>query len=185
VAETTETPQDQPVENPDETATTDTGAETTTTTSTETVEQNAPATTETTVTEETVEKAVKPETKRDEKTLASILKTYKQLGSQLKAAGLDLDDQTAAGDSAETTTVEKSLTTSDDSEMSEIKKSLGALTEIVTTLAEATPDRNSIPPVLRKSEETDPLSEMKKVEDPMERMRLAFAALHGQDGGLR
>jgi hypothetical protein len=132
--------------------------------------------------EATVEKAIKADTKRDEKRLEKIVKLYSDLGSELREAGF-LAEETAA-EGSEETTVQKAATTEDTptNEVVELRKSVSELTALVTALADRIPD-GSAPGLLQKAEPVDPLAELKAVDDPMERLRLAFAAKGGE--GLR
>lgn len=144
----------------------------------------APATTDA---PETVEKAVKAETKKDEKSLAKIVSTYAALGKQLKEAGLlDAEDET------EETTVTKSEDTeaavaaeaTPAPEVVELRKSVTDLTALVSALADRIPD-GSAPGLLRKAEEKNAVEEIAEIENPIERLRFALAAKHGEGGTLR
>jgi hypothetical protein len=165
---TTETPG---VENPDEVKTTDSGAATAPDTGTapaEPVDQTpaAPA--------EPVEKAISADTKKDAKALAKIVSTYATLGQQLREAGL-LDEETKVDDKA-SEPVKKAEAPEDD-RYAVLEKSMSTLAAAVTAIADRIPD-GSAPGNLRKAEPVDPLAELRAVEDPMERFRLAAAALN-------
>lgn len=142
---------------------------------------------ETVADETVVEKAVKTETKKDEKAIQAIVKNYVALGTQLKEAGLlpDGDESTS-----EETTVTKSETSTDadkgasasapDDSVAILAKSVTSLTEIVTALAGKVSDGGT-PVLVQKSEAADPLAELKAEQDPIERLRLALAVAHGED----
>lgn len=138
-----------------------------------------------------VEKAITTTTKRDDKALADIVKTYNALGQKLQQAGL-LDEAVESVDA--TTVTETPVTKSETSEttvaatsapdVAALQKSFTELAGIVTALADRIPD-GSAPGVLTKAEAVDPLAELKSVEDPMERLRLGLAAQHGSNPALR
>lgn len=129
------------------------------------------------------EKAIKGDTKRDDKRLTRIVNLYTALGNELRESGLldapEAEVETAAAE----TTVEKSVTDEDD-RFARLEKSMETLSATVLAIAENTP-AGTAPGVLRKSEESDPLEELRSVEDPIERLRLAMAARHGEHGSLR
>lgn len=136
--------------------------------------------------DETVEKAISTSTKKDEKSLADIVKTYNTLGEKLRSAGLLNDDSESDNATATETTVTKSEQSTESKEETKtvaptvetLSKALVDLTGIVSALADRIPD-GSAPGVLVKAEPADPLAELSAVTDPIERMRLGFAALHG------
>src|SRR5574339_522254 len=141
----------------------------------------APATTDA---PETVEKAVKTETKRDEQAVNRIVKNWKALGADLKAAGL-LDEETeettvTKSEDAEATVAEEATPAP---EVVELRKSVSDLTALVSALADRIPD-GSAPGVLRKAEEKDAVEEIAEIENPIERLRFALAAKHGEGGTL-
>lgn len=123
----------------------------------------------------TVEKAVKPETKKDEKVLAGLVKTYQSLGAQLREAGL-LTEEPVKDDQGG----EKTIVKSENTEVAQLSKSVSELASIVTALADRVTD-GSAPGVLRKSEPVDPLAELTAVADPIERLRLSLAVKHGEN----
>lgn len=126
----------------------------------------------------TVEKAVKAESKKDEKTLTKIVQTYASLGTLLTEAGL-LGSESKDAEGTEEKTVQKSDSTEDkDDQIATLSKSVSDLTALVTSLADRIPD-GSAPGSLRKSEPVDPLAELRAIEDPMERLRFGLAAQHG------
>lgn len=137
-----------------------------------------------TAADETVEKAVKAEDKKSEKALQGIVKNWTALGEQLKAAGL-LPSTTEGSGSGEETTVTKSETvetTKDTSapDVVTLQKSVNTLAEVVTALADRISDGGA-PGLIQKSEAVDPLAELKAEENPIERLRLGLAVLHGKD----
>ena len=104
----------------------------------------------------------------------------------MKAAGLITDDETAT--SSEETKVEKSegaqategtTASAPDANVETLSKAVTSLTEIVTALADRVSDGGA-PAVVQKAESTDPLAELKAVEDPIERLRLSLAVAHGE-----
>lgn len=131
----------------------------------------------------TVEKAVTAGTKKDQKALDAIVKTYNALGSQLKAAGLVADEDANAEGATAETTVEKSQsapeTTTSAPDVQVLSKAVSDLTNIVAALATRIPESSS-PGLLSKSAEVDPLDELRSVEDPIERLRLSLAVKHGE-----
>ncbi len=137
------------------------------------------------VVEETavVEKAISGETKKDAKRLDKIVKLYTALGTELRESGLLDASEAEVETAAAETTVEKSETGEDDRYV-RLEKSIETLSATVLAIAENTP-AGTAPGVLRKSEEVDPLDELRSVEDPIERLRLAMAARHGEHGSLR
>lgn len=139
------------------------------------------AATEATSTE--VEKAIKTETKRDDKQLADIVKVYGALGQKLRDAGLLTEEAASTESTAETVTKSESTTetagTTSAPEVVTLAKAVSDLTQIVTDLAARTPD-GSAPATLVKAEAVDPLAELYSVTDPIERLRLAMAAKHGE-----
>lgn len=181
VSDDNKTPETPGVENPAEVKTTDAGAATAPDTGTAPAESTASAETKPEDGEAGVEKAISADTKKDAKALAKIVSTYTALGQQLREAGL-LSEETEEG-KANDTTVEKAAAPEDD-RYATLEKSISTLTAAVATIADRIPD-GSGPGSLRKSEATDPLAELRAVEDPMERFRLAAAALHGDGGGTR
>ena len=129
-----------------------------------------------------VEKAITADNKKDEKRLSKIVSLYTSLGEELRQSGL-LAEETSSDEKTEVeATVEKSVDT--DPRLTAIEKSLETLSAAVLAIAENVP-AGTAPGLIRKSEEVDPISELRSVEDPMERLRMGFAALHGEGSPLR
>jgi hypothetical protein len=143
-------------------------------------------TTETTE-EVVVEKAVKGETKKDDKVLQNIVKNWKALGTQLEAAGLLSSEE----EKTEETTVQKSETeaattpaTTPAPEVVQLSKSVAELAGIVSALADRIPD-DQAPGVIRKAHEKDAVEEIAEIQNPLERLKFALAAKHGDGSTLR
>lgn len=147
---------------------------------------NAPESTDGSAEAQPVEKAITATSKKEEKALANILKTYHTMGAQLREAGL-LTEEAEKGESTdqESVTVEKSETADNkDDQIATLSKSVTDLSAIVTTLMDRVTD-GSAPAALRKSEPVDPLAELTAIEDPLERLRYAMAAATGVTATLR
>lgn len=146
-----------------------------------TVENPAEVKTDETV----VEKAVTAETKRDEKTLQKIVQTYQNLGAQLKDAGLIPDEAKGPEQESTETTVQKSeAATENATDVVALSKAVSDLTGIVTALADRVSDGTSVK-LIQKSEEADPLADLRAVENPLERLRLGLAVAHGETSTTR
>ena len=132
-----------------------------------------------------VEKAISADTVKDAKNLDKIVTQYQALGKVLKDAGLIDEQAKATGGEAETDTkVEKSEDKTENGDVAVLSKSVEDLTKLVTALADRISD-GTAPGVLSKSTTIDPIDELRAVEDPLERMRLAFAAQSGNGSALR
>ncbi len=145
---------------------------------------SAPATETGTEGEKVVEKSASESTDNAQ-SIDQIVSTFKTLGSQLESAGLLKKDDTSVNDKAENTVTksEEAKTTTEETtsapEIVMLQKSVNDLASIVAALADNIKD-GSAPGLIRKSEAVDPLQELKDVEDPLERLRLSFAASHGE-----
>lgn len=131
-----------------------------------------------------VEKAVKPETKRDEQKMNKFVKLLGEVNALAAEIGLSGAGAEAAP-AAETKPVEKAQDpeSEDSDRFVRIEKAVADLGELVVKLAN-TPD-GSAPGALRKAADVDPLAEINAIADPLERARMAFAVLHGENGGVR
>jgi hypothetical protein len=171
-----------------ETTTTEAGAATAPDTgkAPEATDGSADAVTTETTEEVVVEKAVKGETKKDDKALQAIVKNWQALGTQLQAAGL----LPAENEETEETTVQKSETEAVETadapapEVVELRKAVTELTTLVGALADAIPDAKA-PGVILKSEEKSAIEEIEAIVDPRDRLRNAFAVKHGDGSTLR
>jgi hypothetical protein len=133
---------------------------------------------------EVVEKAIAGETKRDEKRLAKLVAQYNALGETLRESGLLESEDAGAETKAEETVVQKSETDEED-RFVRLEKSIETLSATVLAIAENTP-AGTAPGLLQKSEnDSNPIDDLKAVEDPLERLRLAMAARYGEHGSLR
>ena len=132
---------------------------------------------------EPVEKAVKPETKRDEQKMNKFVKLLGEVNALAAEIGLSGAEATTETPAASAPVQKSDSSDESDDRLTRIEKSVATLGELVVTLAN-TPD-GSAPGALRKSAEVDPLAELNAIADPMERARMAFAALHGENGGTR
>jgi hypothetical protein len=135
---------------------------------------------------EPVEKAVTPA--KEKKSNSEITKMFSALQTKLREAGLLDEESEDGGQESTETKVEKSETTTPETDgndkVAKLQKSVDDLTTLVTSLADHIPD-GTAPGVLRKSEPVDPLAELTSVENPIERLRLSLAALHGEDSTTR
>lgn len=127
-----------------------------------------------------VEKSITADTKRDAQKMAKFAKLLGELnvlGAEIGLSGTDDTTDT----SADVAPVEKSQAVQDDSDekYTRLEKSFNDQSALLQQVLDRVTD-GSAPGVLRKSEPVDPLAELTSIEDPRERMRLAFAAAQGK-----
>ncbi len=131
-----------------------------------------------------VEKAIKGDTKRDDKRLEKIVAQYTALGETLKESGLLVSEDADAASTAEETVVVQKSETDEEDRFVRLEKSIETLSATILAIAENTP-AGTAPGLLQKAQETDPIDELRSVENPLERLRLAMAARHGDGSPLR